>query len=297
MNKHLISGLLALTLVLPTAATAQELTGTLQKIRESGKIALGVRESSVPFSYYDADQRSVGYAVDICSKVVEAVKARIGVADLQVEYVPANANNRIPLITNGTIDLECASTSNLNERKKIVDFSVTHFVSNIRALVRTDSPYKSLSELDRKRIAVIPGMTSLPMLIKYGQDHKVSFQQVPGKDVAEAFLLFQTGRADAFVFDDVLLASMAANSSSPKDFRMLDDALRSEPNALMMRKDDKPFKEVVDATMVGMIKNGELEAIYNKWFQQPIPPRGITLSFPMSRQLRDAFDNPNDEGI
>lgn len=297
MNKHLMSCLLALSFTLPSAAFGQDLTGTLKKIKEDGKIVLGVRESSVPFSYYDGNQKPIGYAVDLCRKVVEAVKARVGVADLKVEYVPANANNRIPLINNGTMDLECASTSNLNDRKKVVAFSITHFVSNIRALVRKDSSYKKLSDLNGKSIAVIPGMTSLPMLIKYAADNKVNFNHIPGKDVAEAFLLFETGRADAFVFDDVLIASMAANSSNPGGYRMLDDTLRSEPNALMMRKDDAPFKDLVDTTILAMIKSGELEKLYGKWFLQPIPPRGINLAFPISKQLQEAFEKPNDDGV
>lgn len=297
MNKHLMSCLLALSFTLSSAAFGQDLTGTLKKIKEDGKIVLGVRESSVPFSYYDGNQKPIGYAVDLCRKVVEAVKARVGVADLKVEYVPANANNRIPLINNGTMDLECASTSNLNDRKKVVAFSITHFVSNIRALVRKDSSYKKLSDLNGKSIAVIPGMTSLPMLIKYAADNKVNFNHIPGKDVAEAFLLFETGRADAFVFDDVLIASMAANSSNPGGYRMLDDTLRSEPNALMMRKDDAPFKDLVDTTILAMIKSGELEKLYGKWFLQPIPPRGINLAFPISKQLQEAFEKPNDDGV
>lgn len=297
MHKSLASCLFAFSFTIAGAASGQELTGTLKKIKDDGRIALGVRESSIPFAYYDGDQKPVGYAVDICRKIVEAVKAQIGVADLKIEYVPANANNRIPLINNGTMDLECASTSNLNERKKVVAFSITHFVSNIRALVRKDSPYKKLSDLNGKSIAIIPGMTALPMLVKYAADNHVNFNQIPGKDVAEAFLLFQTGRADAFVFDDVLIASMAANSSTPDSYRMLDDSLRSEPNALMMRKDDAPFKNLVDATIIGMIKSGELEKLYGKWFQRPIPPRGINLAFPISKQLQEAFEKPNDDGI
>jgi glutamate/aspartate transport system substrate-binding protein len=297
MNKHPMFCILALSLVLPGAASGQDLAGTLKKIKDNGTIVLGVRESSVPFSYHDDDQKPIGYAVDICRRVVEAVKTRIGVSDLKVEYVPANANNRIPLMANGTIDLECASTSNLEERQKVVAFSITHFVSNIRAIVRKDAPYKTLKDLNGKAIAVIPGMTSLPLLLKYAVDNKVSFERIPGKDVAEAFLLFQTQRAEAFVFDDVLLASMVANSPTPHGYRMLDDTLRSEPNALMMRKDDGPFKELVDATMLTMIKSGELEALYSKWFMQPIPPHGINLNFPISKELRDALANPNDKGV
>ena len=279
-----------------TPAQAAELTGTLKKIRDTGTITLGIRESSVPFSYYDDDRKPVGYAVDLCLKVVEAVKKEVG-RDVKVEFIPANSNNRIPLVTNGTMDLECASTSNLNERKRVVDFSLTHFVSNIKALVRKDTPYRSLKDLDGKTIAVITGMTAIPMLQKYAADSHVDFKRVQGKDLAEAFLLFQQGRADAFVFDDILLASMVANAPDPQAYRMLDDTLRSEPNALMLRRDDAPFKKVVDDTIRAMIASGELERLYGRWFTQPIPPKGVNLNFPMSKELKAAFEKPNDDGV
>jgi glutamate/aspartate transport system substrate-binding protein len=296
MLRRTAAALLACSL-LAAPAGAAELTGTLKKVKESGTITLGVRESSVPFSYNDDSQKPVGYAVDICMKVVDAVKKATGRSDLKVEFIPANATNRIPLVTNGTMDLECASTSNLTERKRVVAFSLTHFVSNIKALVRKDSPYKSLKDLDGKSIAVINGMTAIPMLQKYAVDNKIDFKRVPGKDVAEAFLLFQQGRADAFVFDDILLASMVANASDPQSYRMLEDTLRSEPNALMFRKDDEPFKTLVDGTIKGLIASGETEKMYTRWFQQPIPPKGVNLNFPMSKELKAAFEKPNDDGV
>ena len=297
MNIRAIPTALTIALLLTAAASAQDLGGTLKKVKDTGKITIGVRESSVPFSYNDADNRPVGYAVDICTKIVGAVRTKLGLADLKVEYIPANSNNRIPLVTNGTMDIECASTSNLVERQKVVAFSLTHFVSNIKALGRKDSPYRSLKDLNGKSVAVIQGMTSLPMLTKYATDNGVNFQRVQAKDVAEAFLLFQQGRADAFVFDDVLLASMAANSTTPNDYRMLDDTLRSEPNALMLRRDDEPFKAIVDDTIRSMIASGELEKLYARWFTQAIPPRGINLNFPISKELREAFERPNDKGV
>lgn len=280
----------------PAGAGAQELTGTLKKIKDKGTISLGIRDSSVPFSYYDDNRKPIGYAVDICMKVVDALKMQLG-RDIEVAYIPANSNNRIPLVTNGTMDLECASTSNLNERKRVVDFSLTHFVSNIKALVRKDSPIKSLKDLDGKTVAVIVGMTAIPMLQKYAADNHIDIKRVQGKDLAEAFLLFQQGRADAFVFDDVLLASMVANAADPQNYRMLDDTLRSEPNALMFRKDDTAFKKVVDDTILSMIKSGELEKLYTQWFLKPIPPKNVNLNFPMSKELKAAFEKPNDDGV
>lgn len=288
---------LACSLTMACSASAQALTGTLKKIKDTGSITLGVRESSIPMAYLDDNQHPVGYAVDICKKIVDAIKVQLALPDLKVVYQPANSSNRIALVTNGTMDLECASTSNLVDRQKLVAFSITHFVSNIRAMVRADSPYTSLTSLNGKPIALITGMTSIPMLQKFATDNKVSFDRAYGKDVAEAFLLFQSRRAEAFVFDDVLLASMAANTGDAKAFRILDDTLRSEPNALMFRKDDPAFKKIVDETIVGLIESGEIEKIYTKWFLQPIPPKNINLSFPMSKELRKAFEQPNDNGV
>lgn len=288
---------LACSLAIACSASAQALTGTLKKIKDTGSITLGVRESSIPMAYLDDKQQPVGYAVDICKKIVEAIKVQLAIPNLKVEYQPANSSNRIALVTNGTMDLECASTSNLVERQKLVAFSVTHFVSNIRAIVRADSPYTNLKSLNGKPIALITGMTAIPMLQKFATENQVNFERVYGKDVAESFLLFQTKRAEAFVFDDVLLASMAANTGDAKAFRILDDTLRSEPNALMFRKDDPAFKKVVDDTIVGLIKSGEIEKIYAKWFLQPIPPKNINLNFPISKELKEAFAKPNDSGI
>lgn len=284
-------------LAMTCSASAQVLTGTLKKIKETGAITLGVRESSIPMAYLDDKQQPVGYAVDICKKIVDVIKVQLAIPDLKVVYQPANSSNRIALVTNGTMDLECASTSNLVDRQKLVAFSVTHFVSNIRAMVRADSPYTTLSSLNGKPIALITGMTAIPMLQKYAADHKVAFDRAYGKDVAEAFLLFQTKRAEAFVFDDVLLASMAANTGDAKAFKILEDTLRSEPNALMLRKDDPAFKKLVDDTIVGLIKSGEIEKIYSKWFLHPIPPKNINLNFPMSKELKEAFERPNDAGV
>lgn len=295
--KRLALVLLAVGLAASGTAAAQELTGTLQKIKQSGKIVIGAREASLPFSYNGTDNKPVGYAIDICRKIAEAVQAKLGLARLEIEFIPANSNNRIPLVTNGTMDLECASTSNLVERQKVVAFSLTHFVSNITGLVRKDSPIASFADLDGKSVALITGMTSLPVFQTYVADKKLNVRTVFGKDVAEAFLLFQQGRADMFIFDDVLLASSAANSTSPGDFRMLADTLRSEPNALMFRRDDAPFKAVVDDTIRTMIQSGELERLYARWFTQPIPPRGINLNFPISKELREAFETPNDKGV
>lgn len=278
-------------------AQSQDLTGTLKKIKDTGTITLGVRESSIPMSYLDDKQQPVGYAVDICSRIVDAIKTKLALPNLKVQHQTANSSNRIALVTNGTIDIECASTSNLIERQKLVAFSVTHFVSNIRAIVRENSPYTNLSSLNGKPVALITGMTAVPVLQKYANDHNVSFERVYGKDVSESFLLFQSERAEAFIYDDVLLASMAANTGNAKNFRFLGETLRSEPNALLFRKDDPAFKKIVDDTIIGLIKSKEMEKIYDKWFLSPIPPKNINLSFPMSKELKEAFARPNDNGI
>lgn len=289
--------LAACTVAMSFAALAQSDGETLKKIKETGTITLGIREASIPFSYLDDKQQPIGYSVDICLKVVESVKKQLAMPAVKVEYQPVNSSNRVALIQNGRIDVECASSSNLVERQKLVAFSLTHFVSNVRAMVRADSAYTKLSGLSGKPIALITGMTAIPILQKYATDNNIAFERVFAKDVAEAFLLFQTKRAEAFVFDDVLLAAMAANTGDAKAFRILDDTLRSEPNALILRKDDPGFKKVVDDTILAMIKSGEMDKLYDKWFLKPIAPKNINLNFPMSKELKAALARPNDEGI
>jgi len=278
-------------------AAAQQLTGTLKKIKETGTITVGHRESSIPFSYLDDKQRPIGYAMDLCMKIVDAVKAELKMPNLKVQMQPVTSSNRIPLMQNGTIDLECGSTTNSVARQKQVAFGPTYFVINVTAAVKKSSGIKTLAELNGKTIATTSGTTSVPLIKKYEKTQKVEVKEIYGKDHAESFLLVADDRAVAFVMDDILLAGQIANSRDPSAYRIIPESLRQEPYSMMLRKDDVQFKALVDKTIGGVMKSGEIERIYAKWFTRPIPPKGINLNFPITPQIREAFRHPNDKGV
>ena len=285
----------SLTLALP--AVAQELTGTLKKIKETGAITIGHREASIPFSYLDEKQQPIGYAMDLCMKVVDAVKAELKMPNLKVALQPVTSANRIPLMQNGTIDLECGSTTNSVERQKQVAFGPTYFVINVTAAVKKNSGIKTLADLNGKTIATTSGTTSVPLLKKYEKTATIDVKEIYGKDHAESMQLLTTDRAAAFVMDDVLLAGQIANQQSPGDYLIIGESLRQEPYSMMLRKDDPQFKAVVDKAVAGVYKSGEIDKIYAKWFTNPIPPRNVNLNFPATPGLREAFANPNDQGV
>jgi glutamate/aspartate transport system substrate-binding protein len=290
--------LAAAALAVATAtAGAEEPTGTLKKIRETGTITIGHREASIPFSYLDDSQQPVGYAMDLCMKVVDAVKAELRMPDLKVSLQPVTSANRIPLMQNGTIDLECGSTTNSVKRQEQVAFGPTYFVVNITAAVKKTSGIKTLADLNGRTIATTAGTTSVPLLKQYEKTAAIDVKEIYGKDHAESFLLLATDRAEAFVMDDVLLAGQIASSRSPSDFVIIPESLRQEPYSMMLRKDDAPFKALVDRSVGEVMKSGEIERIYAKWFTSPIPPRGVNLNFPMTPAIREAFAHPNDEGV
>ena len=278
-------------------AQAQELTGTLKKIKDTGTITIGHRESSVPFSYLDDKQQPIGYAMDLCMKVVDAVKAELKMPNLKVALQPVTSANRIPLMQNGTIDLECGSTTNSVERQKQVSFGPTYFVINVTAAVKKSSGINALADLNGKTISTTSGTTAVPLLKKYEKTATVDVKEVYGKDHAESFLLLVQDRTSAFVMDDILLAGQIANAQNPGDFKILGESLRMEPYSMMLRKDDPQFKALVDRTISGVMKSGEIDKIYAKWFMSPIPPRNVNLNFPVTPQLREAFANPNDKGV
>jgi len=278
-------------------AGAEEPTGTLKKIRETGTITIGHREASIPFSYLDDSQQPVGYAMDLCMKVVDAVKAELRMPDLKVSLQPVTSANRIPLMQNGTIDLECGSTTNSVKRQEQVAFGPTYFVVNITAAVKKTSGIKALADLNGRTIATTAGTTSVPLLKQYEKTAAIDVKEIYGKDHAESFLLLATDRAEAFVMDDVLLAGQIASSRSPSDFVIIPESLRQEPYSMMLRKDDAPFKALVDRSVGEVMKSGEIERIYAKWFTSPMPPRGVNLNFPMTPAIREAFANPNDKGV
>jgi glutamate/aspartate transport system substrate-binding protein len=294
--KSLFLGAVACAAIAAPAA-AQELTGTLKKIKDTNTIVVGHRESSIPFSYYDDKQQVVGYAMDLCGKVVDAVKKQLNLPNLQVKLNPVTSQTRIPLMTNGTIDMECGSTTNSIERQKQVAFGVAYYVTEIRMVTKANSGIKSLADLNGKAVVTTTGTTSDRLIREHEKGQHVDVKNIYGKDHAESFLMVETDRAAAFVMDDILLAGLVANAKNPKDYVIVGETLRVEPYGVMMRKDDPQFKKLVDDTLAALMKSGEAEKLYNKWFMSPIPPKGVNLNLPMSPKLREAFQNPTDKGV
>ena len=290
-----IALLLSAALVAP--AGAQDLSGTLKKVKETGSFTIGYRESSIPFSYLDDKQQPIGYAMDLCMKIVDAVKADLKMPNLKLNLQPVTSSNRIPLLQNGTIDMECGSTTNSVKRQEQVSFGPTYFVINVTAAVKKKSKVKKLADLNGKTISTTSGTTSVPLLKAYKKTEKVEVKEIYGKDHAESFLLLADDRAEAFVMDDILLAGQIANSKNPSDYRIIPESLRQEPYSMMLRKDDAQFKALVDKTVGAVMKSGEINKIYAKWFTKPIPPKNINMKFPMTPPIKEAFKNPNDKGV
>jgi len=284
-------------LFLAGPALAEELTGTLKKIKDSGVITLGHRESSIPFSYLDDQQQPIGYSMDLCMKIVDAVRTQLKLPKLQVKLNPVTSQTRIPLMTNGTTDLECGSTTNSTDRQKQVAFGVSTYVTAIRMVVKTSSGIKSFADLNDKPVVTTTGTTSDRLIKENEAGKNINVKNLYGKDHAESFLMVETDRAVAFVMDDVLLAGLIANAKSPGDYTIVGESLRVEPYSVMLRKDDAPFKQLVDNTLIGLMTSGAIEKIYYKWFLSPIPPKGINLNLPISPQLKETFKNPNDKGV
>ncbi|WP_018152458.1 transporter substrate-binding domain-containing protein [Leeia oryzae] len=288
----------AISGVFSVAASAEDTTlPTLQKIKASGIINVGHRESSIPFSYLDDKQKPIGYSMDLCNKIIENVKKDLNMPSLKVNLVPVTSATRIPLMTNGTVDLECGSTTNSMERQKQVAFGVATYVAPVRMLVKAGTKLDSLDDLNGKAVVTTTGTTSDQLIRKNEKGMNIDVKNVYAKDHAESFLMVETGRADAFVMDEILLAGFIANAKNPKDFAIVGPTLRAEPYGIMLRKDDPAFKKVVDDTLKGLMKSGEINKIYQKWFLSPIPPKNINLSLPMSQELKNAFTNPSDKGV
>ena len=277
------------------ASTGAQAADTLAKIAQSGKITLAYRESSVPFSYLEGPGKPIGMAVDLSNAVVEAVKKKLNKPDLQVALMPVTSQNRIPLITNGTIDLECGSTTNNTARGKEVAFAINHFYTGTRLLVKKSSNIKNYADLAKKTIASTTGTTNVLVMRKYNIEKNLGMDIVLGKDHADAFLLLESDRVVAFAMDDILLYGLIANAKTPGDYEVVGDSLQVEPYACMLPKDDPAFKKLVDDTFAGLMKSGEFEKMYNKWFLQPIPPKNVPLNLPMSQQLRDNIKSPSDK--
>jgi ABC-type amino acid transport substrate-binding protein len=294
---HALMVCLATTFAATTVAVAQP-TDTLARIKESGIINIGSRDTQIPFSYRTSGTGDpIGFTNDICLKVVDAIKAKLKLTTLTVHYMTLTSTNRIPLIQNGTVDLDCATTTNSVARQQQVAFAPSHFVTNITAAVKRNSGINSLADLKGKTVATVAGSTSIQLLRVYKKTENIDVQELAGKDTADAFLLLASDRAVAYVLDDVQLAALIATSKEPGEYRLLKESLRQEPYGIMFRKDDPAFKEVVDQTVLGLMKSGAIDEIYAKWFTRPIPSNNINLAFPMSEAVRNAFRNPNNNGV
>lgn len=273
---------------------AQQIDGTLKKVKETGVITLGIRESSFPLSYLDAEQKPVGYHIDICNRIADAVKAKLALGKLEVKHQAVTSQNRIPLVVNGTVDLECGSTTNNADRQKQVAFAPNTFVTNVRMAVKKASGIKDLDNLGGKPVATTTGTTSVQLMRSHEKGKNIDFKEVYGKDHADSFLMLETDRAVAFVMDDNLLAGLIASAKAPNDYAIVGTALSVEPIAIMLRKDDPQFKALVDDTVKTLAKSGELNKLYTKWFLLPIPPKGVNMNFQMSEPLKALMASPND---
>jgi glutamate/aspartate transport system substrate-binding protein len=287
---------LALLASAALAAPALAQTGTLDKIKSSGSITIGHRDASIPFSYYDDKQQPIGYAMDLCYRIVDAVRAELKMPKIDIKYQLVTSANRIPLMANGTIDLECGSTTNNLERQKQVWFTITHFVTANRFVSKRSSNLRKLEDLKGKTVVSTAGTTNIKQITELNAQRSLGASILSANGHAESFLMVETGRAAAFVMDDILLYSLVATSKTPGEYEISTDALSVEPYGIMVRKDDAAFKKVVDAAMVNTYKSGAINGIYNKWFMSAVPPKGVNLNVPMGDAFKKVLANPTDSG-
>ena len=289
MKKNL---LVAALLGLGVIATAQ--ADTLAKIKSSSAVTMGVRESSGALSYTVGDGKFAGYHVEICQRVLGDVQKQLKLNKLDIKYQAVTSQNRIPLLQNGTVDIECGSTTNNATRQKDVAFAVTTYVEEIRIAVKANSGITSLNQLNGKKVATTTGTTSVQLLRKHERATGVNFEEIFGKDHSDSFLLLESGRADAFVMDGSILAGNIANARNPGDYRIVGEVIAVEPIAIMMRKDDPSFKKAVDESIIKMMKDGTLTKLWDKWFMQPIPPKNARVGLALSESTKQAWSSPND---
>jgi glutamate/aspartate transport system substrate-binding protein len=294
MNKSMI--IKAIALAAATAATGAQ-ADTLKKIKDTGSVTMGVRESSGALSYTLGDGKYVGFHVEVCTKVLADIQKQLGLAKLETKYQPVTSQNRIPLVQNGTVDIECGSTTNNATRQKDVSFAVTTFVEEVRIAVKGASGITSIAQLKDKSVATTTGTTSVQLLRKHERANGIDFKEVFGKDHADSFLLLESGRADAFVMDGQILAGNIAKAKNPADFKIVGEVLSVEPIAIMIRKDDPAFKKAVDDSIIAQIKSGDLAKTYDKWFVQPIPPSNTKVGLPASDATKAAWASPNDKPV
>jgi len=284
----------AAALALAGTAAAQE--GTLKKIKDSGSITIGHRDASVPFSYYDDKQQPVGYSIDLCNQIVDAIKTELKMPKIEVKYQLVTSANRIPLMGNGTIDLECGSTTNNLERQKLVWFTITHFVTANRWVAKQSAKLNKLADLKGKTIVSTAGTTNIKGMTEINVAQNLGMNIISANGHSEAFQMVETGRAVAFAMDDILLYSLVALSRTPGDYAISAEATSVEPYGIMVRKDDAAFKKVADAAMTNCFKSGQINAIYSKWFEKPVPPKGVNLALPMTEAFKKVVAKPTDSG-
>lgn len=291
MKKHLLA--LAVTLAATGSVWAQA-SDTLAKIKSSGTVTLGVRESS-GLGYTLGNGKYVGFHTEMGERVLADIQKQLGLAKLDIKYQPVTSQNRIPLVTNGTVDIECGSTTNNNARQKEVAFAVTTYVEEVRIAVNAKSGITGIKDLNGKTIVTTTGTTSVQTLRKNKRAEGLSFKEVMGKDHADSFLMLETGRADAFIMDGSILAANISKSKNPADFKIVGEVLSVEPIACMLRKDDPAFKKAVDDSIKRQIADGSLAKLYDKWFMQPVPPTNVKVGLPLSDATKEAWANPNDK--
>ena len=296
MKKSMFANAVALaaTLVALGAAHAED---TLKKIKDTGSVTMGVRESSGALSYTLGDGKYTGFHYEVCQKIFADIQKQLGMAKLDVKYQPVTSQNRIPLVQNGTVDLECGSTTNNATRQKDVAFAPTLYVEEVRIAVKAASGITNINQLANKTVATTTGTTSVQLLRKHERATGVDFKELFGKDHADSFLLLEGGRADAFVMDGQILAGLISKAKSPADYRIVGDVISVEPIGIMYRKDDPAFKKAVDDSVRAMAKSGEVAKLYDKWFMQPIPPTNTKVGLPASELTKAAWSNPSDKPL
>ena len=284
--------LVASTLVCAHSAIAS--SATLDKIKAAGAVTMGVRESSIPMSYTTGDSRFDGFHVEVCRMILNDIKDKLGLSTLRINYQPVTSQNRIPLVQNGTVDIECGTTTNNTARNRDVSFANTLYVEEVRIAVKANSGINSISQLAGKKVATTTGTTSVQLLRKHEKATGVNFDEVFGKDHADSFLLLESGRADAFVMDGSILAGNIANAKNPKDYKIVGEVLSTEPIAIMVRKDDPQFKATVNAAIAKIVANGNMPKLWDKWFLKPIPPKNSVVGLELSVATKNAWANLND---
>lgn len=284
--KHSRIAVAVLLITCMTVVTSTVRAQTLNKVSDSNKITVSYRESSVPFSYLIGPNKAVGFAVDLTDAIVNDVRTKLKKPNLEVVYIPVTSQTRIPLLLNGTYDLECGSTTNNAARGKEVSFAISHFYTGTRLLAKKSSGIKNYSDLAKKTVASTAGSTNEKVLRTYSADKGLDMQIILGKDYGEALMLVESDQAVALALDDILLFGLMANSKNPNSLEVVGDTLQVEPYGCMMRKDDPEFKKLVDGTITRLMQSGEFSKMYAKWFEAPIPPKGMVLAMPMSEQLK-----------